>query len=156
MIVILREATSNDLELVLAWRNNPLIWQGLYQQSRENRPLTWEEHYNWWHSRYNWKTFIIQLNDNITTRDIGYISISQLDYWSPEIGLSIGETTLWGRGIGKQALTLGTQWVREKGYKYTSTTILDNNERSKALFLSLGYERIAGARPEESLYRKKL
>jgi RimJ/RimL family protein N-acetyltransferase len=154
MSVTLREATRNDMALIFNWRNNPLVWQGLYTQLRENRPLKWNEHRHWWFSRHNWKIFIVQVEE-IGLRDVGYVNISQLDYWSPEIAVTIGETTLWGKGLGKRALLLAHEWLVGKGYKYAHTTILNNNNRSINLFTSLGYVKGPKSRLGESWYYKE-
>lgn len=159
MIILLREATDNDLELILAWRNNPLIWQGLYTQSRENRPLTWEEHYKFWHSPYRatWKQFIIQINDGQWTRSVGYVQFGQLDHWRPEIACVIGEVSLWGQGIGKEATLLALDWLGNqdwhgKKYEKIHTSVLKSNERAVRLFESVGFKRIGEAREDEWEY----
>lgn len=152
MQVLLREAIGvQDATLVMAWRNNPLIWQGLYTQSKENRPLIWEEHWKWWKARQaNWKIFIIQVNDDETTRDVGYLNIAQTEHWRPEVGISIGEVGLWGKGVARQALLLGIRWLKEHGYKRVHTSILNNNERSLKLFQSLGFKIMGEARDNET------
>jgi len=156
MKVLLREATINDLELILAWRSIPEVYKGLYQQAKENRPLTWDEHYSFWHNRHNWRQWIIQVNDNITTRDIGYINLGQLDNWNPEIAIVIGEVTLWGKGIGKQSLILAIDWLKEQGYEKVHTTILKNNERSIRLFESVDFKRTGEGREGEWTYEKNI
>lgn len=157
-MIKLREATDGNLELMLHWRNNPEVWQGFYTQSRENRPLSWAEHYEWWLSRNkSWRTFIVEYFDEYEEgRSVGVVTIGQLDYWEPETGIYIGETHLWGKGIGKQALQLAIDYLCQNRYKYTRTTILDNNERSKRLYMSLGFKKVGEARPGESLYRREL
>ena len=152
--IILRDISDSDLPLIMAWRSNPLIYQGFYTQKS---PLVWHEHLSWWKSRpSSWKQFIITLIQDTHVRDIGVVSIGQMEYWEAEIGIYIGEVTLWGKGYGKQAVKLALDYLREHGFKYTRTTILDNNERSQRLFQSLGYKRIGEARIGESLYRKEL
>jgi RimJ/RimL family protein N-acetyltransferase len=151
MQVLLRETRGvGDAVLVMAWRNSPLIWQGLYTQAKENRPLKWDEHWEWWKSRSTWKIFIIQVNDGETTRDVGYLNIAQCDHWKPEIGISIGEVTLWGQGIAKKALLLGIEWLKAHGYKRVHTSILNNNERSLNMFKSVGFKVIGEARENET------
>lgn len=155
MKVLLREACHSDLELILAWRSIPQVIRGIYSQSRTGF-ITWDEHYNWWHSRHNWKIFIIQVNDNISTRDVGVVSLSQLDNWKPQVGIIIGEVTLWGRGVGRQALLLALNWLREKRYSTVFTTILKNNERSIRLFEAVGFKRVSEGREGEWEYQVKL
>ena len=153
MIVLLREVTNNDLELTLAWRNSPLVYQGFYQQGYLGKGAqTWKEHYRWWHSRHNWKRWIIQVNDGETTRDVGQVSFSQLDSWNPEVGIFMGEVTLWGKGVGKQSLSLALDWLKSRSYEKIHTTILKDNERAIRLFESIGFKRIGEARIMEWAY----
>ena len=128
------------------------MWQGFYTQGKENRALTWTEHWAWWKSRKNWRIFIIQLDK----KSIGVLSFSQLDSWFPQVGIYIGEVNLWNKGYGKQALTLGLDWLKSNGYNHIWTSILKDNIRSIKLFESLGFKRIGEARPGESLYRKQI
>jgi len=111
--------------------------------------LDWSEHWKWWKSRIAWKIFFIQVNDGETTRDVGYINVSQLDHWKPEIAIAIGEVSLWGHGVAKQALLLGIEWLKERGYKRVHASILKNNERSLRLFKSLDFKIVGDAREDE-------
>jgi len=156
MKVLLREITSDDMELILAWRSIEKVYQGLYQQSRNKQPLTWEEHYHWWNSRHNWKRFIIQVNDSITTRDVGYINLGQLDSWKPQIGYAIGEITLWGKGIGKQAVALALDWLRDSGYIKVYTTVLKSNIGGTKVLEGSGFKRMGEGREDEWEYEKDL
>ena len=140
----LRELRREDWELILAWRNDKEINQGFYSQANGHL-IEWEEHVNWIGSRANWKYFIVEYKD----RRIGAVTLGQLDHWSPEIGYFIGEKTLWGKGIGKQAVKMAMDWLREQGYKYCHTTVLKHNERSLGLLKSLGFWIQGNARENE-------
>ena len=156
MTVLLRNSTDSDIWKVLWLRNNPLITQGAYTQGYLDKGLIpWREHWDWWHSRKNWQMFIVQVYENGITREVGVLNISLLDYWSPEtaIYLQPGE---WGQSIAKEALKLALNWLREKGYRYSRTTILKNNERSIKAFETVGYRKIGEARPEEWSYQVTL
>ena len=87
-------------------------------------------------------------------RRIGGVTLGQLDHWSPEIGYFIGEVTLWGKGLGKQAVEMAIAWLKEKGYKYCHTTVLNDNMRSRNLLESLGFTCMAEARPGEVWMQK--
>ena len=153
MIVLLRKATDNDLGLIFNWRNKPEVWQGFYTQNKENRALTWAEHWAWWISRNkDWRTFIIEYDGS----PVGVITVGDLDSWIPELGWYVGEVNLWGKGIGKEAVRLGLEYIKSEGKEYAHTTILDNNERSIRLAKSLGFKRFGKARPGESWYQVKL
>lgn len=152
MHVSLHPATKKDMLQIWKWRQDPKVFSGLYTQSIENRSLSWEEHSKWWTKHSHWKRFIIRV-DGVS---VGWLYISLLEYWSPEIGLGIGETSMWGKGIAKQALLLALQYLRDNGYRYTHTTILDANIRSQKLFESCGYHKGERSRPGESWWFKDL
>jgi len=146
----LREITHDDLELTMTWRSDPDTYQGFYTQQK---PLTWEEHYNWNKNRNkDWRTFVIILND----RRIGVVTIGQLDHWCPEIGFYIGEKSLWGQGYGKKAVQLGLDWIKNYGRDYVHTTVLKSNTRSLRLLKSLGFKILGDARENEAWMQKKL
>ena len=145
----LRNATKDDMVLVLSWRNNPLIWEGTYTQ---RAPISWEEHRAWWESRQDHHALIIVYEG----RDVGILNISPLQYWSPEIGIIIGEVSLWNKGIGTEAFALGCEWLRVRGYKWTSTTVLDSNKSMIRVLKKLDFKRTCQARKGESRYAKEL
>lgn len=141
--VELVEATDDDIELCMAWRSNPLIYNGFYTQKA---PLTWGEHIAWWYSRnQDWRQFIIQYYG----RNVGVVTIGQLDHWSPEIGYYIGEVTLWGQGVGRKAVLAALEWLRGQGKRYCHTTVLESNTRSLRLLQGLGFHTLGMAREGE-------
>ncbi len=128
---------------MMAWRSDPDIYQGFYQQTK---PLTWIEHINWLNSRnQDWRNFIIWMNG----RRIGVVTIGQLDHWSPEIGYYIGEKSLWGQGYGCKAVELATEVIKGLGKAYCHTTVKTDNKASLRLLEKLGFEIMADARPGE-------
>ena len=146
----LKEARQEDYELMMAWRSDPDIYQGFYQQTK---PLEWNEHTNWIHSRnQDWRTFIIWLDG----RRIGVVTIGQLDHWSPEIGYYIGEKSLWGQGYGCKAVELGTEAIKRHGRTFCHTTVKTDNKVSLKLLKKLDFECMGEARPGEIWLTKKL
>ena len=132
---------------MLAWRSNPLVYEDLYTQGylREG-PLVWSKHLAWWNSRYNWRIWIIQVEESDYTRSVGVVSVSQLDSWAPQIGFYVGEITLWGKGVGKEAVLHALKWLKQKKYSRVRTTVLQTNERSLKLLASLGFQRMREGR----------
>lgn len=138
------------LTLMMAWRSNPLVYEGFYSQTK---PLTWDEHIQFWNSRpSSWGAFIIFYED----RPVGVVTIGQLEHWNCEIGYYIGEVSLWGKGIGKEAVRQGMEWIKAQGKEYCHTTVKKNNERSIRLLKSLGFEYMAEARKNEIWMSRKL
>ena len=155
MEVFLRLATEADMPLVMAWRNIAEVRQGIYTQGyAKPHTLTWEEPSKWWHGKNkDWREFIIcVLDDDWRLREVGTVTLGQLDHWCPEVGILIGEPKLWGQGIGKRALQCAIHYLAKRGYTKTHTTILKSNERSIRLFESVGYKRVGEGRPGEWAY----
>lgn len=151
----LREAKYEDLPLMMAWRSNPLVYKGFYTQ---RKPLTWEEHIRYWETRNkDWHLFIVMYEE----RPIGIVSIGQTDHWSPEIGYCIGEVSLWGKGLGRDAVNLGIKWLRDYSQTHKHivsihTTVLKSNERGLRLAQSLGFKILGDARKGEYWLAGKL
>ena len=151
-MIYLRKANKSDLPLILAWRNNPLIWMGTYTQ---RSPISWETHEAWWDSRKDHISFMAVLLQNDSARDIGVIHISPLTYWSPEIGIIL-DVAEWSKGYGTEVFRLGCEWLKSKGYKWTSTTVLDTNTPMIRVLEKLGFEEFSDARKGELWYRREL
>ena len=97
--IVLKEIT-NALpaflpELLLAWRNDADVTRFMPSA----HVLTWEEHWEWWRTRMNRRDFLI-FYDGI--RAVGVVHYT----FDGEVGILIGEKTLWSRGIGTAALAL--------------------------------------------------
>ena len=100
---------------MMSWRSNPLIFSGFFSQAK---PLEWEEHLSWFNERNkDWRTFVIVLCGDNNFRDIGVVTLGQLDHWSPEIGFYIGEVSLWGKKYGKEAVKQSLAWLKEQGFR---------------------------------------
>ncbi len=153
-MILLRKTTEADKALIMAWRSNTLVYAGFYSQKS---PLKWEENKNWWASRNkDWREFIIVLVEGTEMRDVGVVTIGQLDHWSPEIGYFVGEVSLWGKGVGKEAVKLVLGWLKGQGKEYCHTTVLKDNKRSLNLLKRLGFKVLGNAREGEVWLQKKL
>ena len=147
MKVSLRPTTEKTLPLTLAWRNQSAVYEGAYTQEAS---LTWEEHYTWWKTRGPWWRFwIIQVTDETGTRDVGVVNFGQLEHWNPELAYYVGEVSLWGKGVAEEALKLALEWLRERGYCRTHTTVKEDNSRSTGLLTKMGFRRTIPARKGE-------
>lgn len=153
-MIYLREANRGDEVLVMSWHSHPSIYKGFYTISK---PLTWEEHHRWWTlTTKDWKKLMVVLVEDDIERPIGIVRISPLEDFSPQLGFTIGEISLWGKGYGKKAIELAMGWLSEHGYKHTHTSVRITNERTLNLLKSLRYVVIGEAREGEVWLQKKL
>ena len=157
MRVCLRPCTVDDMPLILAWRNNPLLYKTLYTQGYQGKGLiSWEEHYSWWESHGNLQRRIIWVTDSTGTRSVGYIQFADWGDGVADIGIYIGEITLWGKGIGRRALTIAMADLRDMGTKVVRADVVISNVASQRMFESLGFSKVAGRREGECSYQRGL
>lgn len=111
-----------DLELVLAWRSNPEIYQHFRQQESH---LNWKEHVSWFESRSSERyDFLIHYKD----RRVGVVSIDSDD----EVGIYLGDFSAQGRGIATTALRWLCNRFSDRAPLFAE--IHTENNESKQLF----------------------
>jgi RimJ/RimL family protein N-acetyltransferase len=81
------------------------------------------------------------------------LCVVDLNSERPEVGIYVGEVTLWGRGIASEAIEFAVDWIRERGYTGARARIDDDNEGSQQAFEKVGFRRTGDARENESEYR---
>ena len=158
MTIRLRDVEIGDLALLLAWRNHPMVYQGFYEQGYLNKGyITWEEHFAFWTKHLSfikdkedvkWRAWVIRCN----SRDVGLVWLSDLDKPIPEVGIYVGEITLYGQGVGKEALTATLKKLKILKRKKVRAKIIKDNNKSVRLFTSCGFKMIGEAREGEWLY----
>ena len=144
--VYLAEATEEDLELLMAWRSHPLVHQGF---SIQQSPLSWAEHWAWWNGRSDRQDWLILFQEDGVVRRVGSASAFNLADKVPEVGLYVGEVTLWGKGVGRKAMTQVMEWLKEQGYQLCCAHIRDDNMSSQKMFASVGFRRTGHGGPGE-------
>lgn len=118
---------EKDLELVLAWRNNPEIYENFVEQ---DGPIEWDDHVAWYKQRpADREDYIIRYKD----RRVGVVSLDENDF----VSIYIGEQPLWGQGIASRILEWLTQ--RHSPSRPLYAEIHAENTRSKRLFEQCGF-----------------
>ena len=126
--VTLRPVRVQDLELLLAWRSNPVIYRHFREQ---DGPLTWESHVTWFASRPDdRRDLLIEFRG----RRVGVVSVSS----DNDVGIYIGETALWGDGIASVVLDEVTTQYDEP----LTAEVHSENTASQRLFEHCGFERV--------------
>jgi RimJ/RimL family protein N-acetyltransferase len=124
-----RPVLVQDLELLLAWRSNPDIYDHFKNQETA---LAWSDHVSWFATRDESRhDYIIEHKG----RRVGSVYIDQKKY----IGVYIGETSLQEKGIGSKAI----EWITNKFNKPLWAEIKAENKASKKAFKKCGFEEVA-------------
>lgn len=131
--------TMEHAELIVKWRNNPLILESLFSSEK----ITLESHTKWF-ERYiigtDRKEFIIYHVGS--DKAVGTIGLSNIDIVNSkaEYGIIIGEDEFRGRGIAKAASML----ILEHGFNILGLNkiylkVLINNKDAIGLYKKLGF-----------------
>jgi RimJ/RimL family protein N-acetyltransferase len=103
--VLIRPSEVSDSKISWKWRNNPEIWK--YTGSSPDRIITPEIESQWIENvlkRKDEKRFAICIVE--TGEYIGNTQLTNITSESAQYHLFIGETSFWGKGIGKQVANL--------------------------------------------------
>lgn len=112
-----------------------------------------EELYQWWHRCVNNQSadFIrmgIEFNDKL----IGYADLACIKDHTAEFGIAIGESMLWGKGIGYYATKCMLDFASEKlGITVFNAETHETNYRSRRMLEKIGFKEISRIGSEEYL-----
>jgi RimJ/RimL family protein N-acetyltransferase len=135
-----RPLDVDDLELVLAWRSNPVVYEHF---RRQEGPLEWDPHVSWFESRPEDRfDYVIRYGD----RRVGSVNLTETD----EVGIYLGDPSARGHGVATRALG----WLCERfaDREPLRAEIHRENDPSRALFERCGFERV-GSDGEWQRYR---
>lgn len=140
--IYLRPITSEDISMVLKWRNSPYVVSNFFYR----KPITEEEQIQWINTKV--KTgevyqFIVCLNDDTP------VGCVYLQHYNPETdtlesGVFMSGNTPEGQGIGTEAVALLNYGFAFKylGISRTVAKVIDSNIGSLKLHEKVGFSEI--------------
>lgn len=144
----LRPLKLTDFPQVLLWNQDALFCEmNEWPLRREETALLgWWKQYVETH-RPEFHRIGIEWNDRL----IGYIDFAEMTDHSAELGIAIGDSTLWQKGLGSKALLLAMEFgkLEFNVYNYTAETRVSNIYAQKML-TRLGFQKIK--EQNDSLY----
>jgi [ribosomal protein S5]-alanine N-acetyltransferase len=136
----LRPIVLEDFQNVLIWSQDEIFCEANGWES--NR--TTDELYNWWkkcveNRRTDFIRIGIELNDTL----IGYGDLACMNGTEAEVGIAIGESSLWGHGIGQAATIKLTQYGKSIGITTFLAETHETNIRARKMLERIGFEEIS-------------
>lgn len=143
-----RWIVPQDLPVLFAWNNTEEVVRYLPSMPR---PLSWEQHVAWAKKAMasnNRQDFMIDyleerwtdLSLSLSIRPVGRIHASDLRDPSPEVGVLIGDRSVWGRGIATEAIGHILGWLWERGpWERCHALIHPENMASQRAFEKNGF-----------------
>ncbi|MFC4355578.1 GNAT family N-acetyltransferase [Chryseomicrobium palamuruense] len=136
--ISLRPLTMNDFPEVAKWSQDHLFCQANeWTTNRDaNELLAW-----WERCVENDSPTFLRLGIEYSGRLIGYIDLADQTDTSTELGIAIGESSLWQQGIGTKAAQLAITYAskRFRIHHVTAETNLENL-RAQKMLEKLGFE----------------
>ncbi|MBY6054752.1 GNAT family N-acetyltransferase [Cytobacillus firmus] len=145
----IRPITIDDFNFVLKWsKDNSFCLANGWEQNRKE-----EELFNWWlHCVNNISEDFIRLGVECKDRLIGYADLANIKDNSAELGIAIGESTLWGKGLGYTAALCMIDYASKKrGITSINAETHEKNFRSRKMLEKLGFKEISRVGYEEYL-----
>lgn len=131
----------DDFEHVIDWSKDEAFcnangWR--YNTSREDL-------YKWWFSHvHSLSEKQIRLAIQYGGTCIGYCDLAHIENHTAELGIEIGESQHWGKGIGSLAAkSLMGYGTRKFGITTYYAEIDDSNHRSQNMLKTLGFEEMS-------------
>jgi UDP-4-amino-4,6-dideoxy-N-acetyl-beta-L-altrosamine N-acetyltransferase len=149
----LRSLSRDDLEMVLAWRNQDSVRAVMFT----DHLISWEEHVAWFERDQADDTTHYRIFET-DGRPVGFTSISGLDRrnGTASIGLYIGASDV-PKGTGSLLLYAALDWAFfDLGVRKLSCEALDFNERALRLYEKFGFRKEGVLRKQRlkgTLYR---
>ncbi|UUI03836.1 GNAT family N-acetyltransferase [Oceanobacillus jeddahense] len=98
--ILLRPLTMKDFQTVLKWgKDESFCTANGWELNRSEKKL-----YSWWNRCvFNEQPNFIRLGIEFQHTLIGYADLADIHPHTAELGIAIGESNLWGKGIGRIA-----------------------------------------------------
>jgi len=138
----LRGVEKEDLPLFVEWLNDPEVTEGLMFF----QPLSYAEEMRWFENLANLPAsehpLAIEIQDGDNWRmigDCGFHNISQINR-SAEVGIFIGDKSLWNKGYGTETMQLLLKYGFESlNLNRISLVVYDDNPRALHAYEKAGF-----------------
>ena len=145
----IRSLSMNDFELVLKWSQDDVFCQANQWELNRNP----EELYEWWFKCVtNTSENFVRMGIALDGRLIGYTDLANIHENTAELGIAIGERTLWGQGIGVEAALCTLQFASTQlGLTTFEAETHETNTRSRKMLEKIGFKEMSRIGFEEYL-----
>jgi [ribosomal protein S5]-alanine N-acetyltransferase len=137
----IRPLTTDDFETVLNWSKDDNFCLANGWETNRNE----EELHQWWircvnHSIQGFIRMGIEWNEKL----IGYVDLACIKNNTAELGIAIGESTLWGKGIGyNSAMCMIDFASKELDITVFDAETHETNIRSRKMLEKIGFKEIS-------------
>ncbi|MCM3759018.1 GNAT family N-acetyltransferase [Sporosarcina aquimarina] len=145
----MRKLREDDYEIVKKWsRDDTFCEANGWDFNRSEKEL-----YRWWlhcvtHESKDFVRLGIQLGDKL----VGYVDLAHINNHTAEIGIAIGESDVWGKGIGSRSIIIMMEYASDQfGITIFDAETQEGNIRSRKMLEKVGFVEISKIGKEEYL-----
>ena len=147
--IAIRPLSIDDYEIVLEWsKDDQFCSANGWELNRDEVEL-----FRWWsYCVNNDADDFIRLGIDYDGKMIGYADLANIEADTAEIGIAIGESSLWGKGIGYHStLSLLKYATTNLGITVFTAETHETNIRARKMLENLGFEETSRIGSEEYL-----
>ncbi|MGN7410990.1 GNAT family N-acetyltransferase [Sporosarcina sp. SAFN-010] len=140
---------EEDYGYVLKWsKNDQFCLANDWELNRNEQEL-----YKWWlHCVNNLPEDFIRMGIELDNKLIGYADLAFIVGNAAELGISVGESNLWGQGIGFKSSVLMMDYASSNfGITIFNAETYETNIRAKKMLNRMGFKEISRNGSEEYL-----
>lgn len=137
--IVLRPLAASDLRRCVKWFNDPQVTHFLGRSSAVT--LAEEER---WFREYERKPDEQVFAIDVEGEHVGNLGLHRVDrvHRKADLGIVIGEPTMWSRGMGTEAIRLGLRYAfGALGLNKVSLDVLEYNQRAIRTYEKCGFRR---------------
>lgn len=145
----IRPLNMDDFHYVVKWsKDDAFCSANDWAKNRDE-----EELYKWWqYCVNNLPTDFIRLGIDLDNQFIGYADLACIKRNAAELGIAIGESSLWGKGIGCNASTLMMEYaLAHYGITVFDAETHETNHRARKMLKRIGFNEVSRIGSEEYL-----
>lgn len=137
----MRPISIDDYQIVLNWSKDDYFCRANGWENNRNEA----EIYQWWlfcvnNEAEDFLRMRIEYNEKL----IGYADLATINDDIAELGIAIGESSLWGKGIGTNSAICMMNYAKEKlGITVLNAETHETNDRSRKMLEKLGFKEIS-------------
>jgi RimJ/RimL family protein N-acetyltransferase len=145
----IRNLKIDDFGTVLKWsKDDAFCLANGWEQNRSEAEL-----YRWWiRCVTNEAIDFVRKGILLEEKLVGYVDLAFIRDSRAEVGIAIGESKLWGKGIGAKAVQCIMKYASEElGVTTFDAEIHEANLRSRKMFEKIGFKEMSRIGTEEYL-----
>lgn len=148
-LIKIRPLIKGDFKYVLKWsKDNTFCLANDREKNRSEQEL-----YKWWlHCVNNTARDFIRLGIELENKLIGYADLARIKENSAELGIAIGESALWGKGIGfNSSLSMMDYASTHLGISVFNAETHEANTRARKMLERIGFTEVSRIGSEKYL-----